>query len=232
MKWQIIWGCGLNSGWCGGNGRLAGGVVTGKRGVARRGRPPQQPEEDPARAKVMVFMKTKNKNFGLKMIVLWALAYIPIYKIGGYVAEYIINFMGKDAWIITYPVAGMAMGLVIGLLQWLLLFRFGVPFWWVVASVIAGLLMLFSFGYNFIVIAIFQSFVLYWYFSGSGLWILAHILITMIQYSLYNYMDQNHMGFTIHNVNEVNFVINTIVGTCGGIMTGISLYIILGEPKH
>ncbi len=180
-------------------------------------------------------MTTESNNIGWKLWIQWVLAYAFTFVL---TQEYIFSyFLDKadygDIWVfdlLVLLVGAFVSGLIIGLVQWLILYPYGVSSWWIIITAIGTLPFFKLQGFNFISSAVLQSLILRKRVFYAGLWIVANIPTPYIFHNILRYSTRYNYLF-IGRTEQKFLAISMITGLLGGAITGSVLVWLLRHQK-
>jgi hypothetical protein len=178
-------------------------------------------------------METNKRDVGWKLWAQWVLANI----IGIAVATRLsIDFHNSGSGTIDHAIMGIIgiilYGFIIGIAQWLVLFRFDISAWWILATEVGILafLMLYS-SISLLGAAIVQFPILWRRVRWSGLWILAHVPAYFLITRKYQTLHYAVSSSIISPFFETRFIVLMIIGTINSVITGFVLIWLLRHPK-
>lgn len=175
-------------------------------------------------------MANNMRNIGWKLWVQWVLAYVIGVALATKLAMEFYNVgSGSIGHAVMGSIGAILYGLIIGVAQWLILFRFGIPAWWILATWI-GSFMFYSTG-SLLGAAIVQWPILWRRTQWSGLWVLAYLPTYLLLTRKINTLYFSISPLLSNSNFETSFIVSIIISGIDAIITGLVLIWLLHHPK-
>ena len=178
-------------------------------------------------------MEINKRDVGWKLWAQWVLANIIGVAFATRLTTVLYD-MGEDpisrAVMWTYGI--ILYGFIIGIVQWIVLFRFNIPVWWIPATGVG--IIVFSLLYSPVALwgtVVLQTPILWRRVRWAGLWIFAHVPAYFLMERAYRTLHDAVSSSVISPFFETRFIVLIIIGTINSVITGFVLIWLLRHPK-